>query len=589
VACENSAVALVFRPLMTWVVPLEIAFALATIAIIPQTVAWVTTYSGASATAALADLGAGIGLMAAGTAFALTNLRAAVGRTAILAGIAWLAADWIGWQGGIALARTLAMAGALFYLPLVLHLVTLYQRMPVPSIMRRVVLVGYASTALLALGLLLFRDPGVDLTCWNNCTDDVLLIGNQPVIASAVRLAIPAVEIGLAGAIIGIATLTLAHGTAAERRMTWVVVVPTLIIGAASAAHGVALLVDPHEGPLVDLHNALFQGRAWAAVLLALGLGWTIVRTWRSRSAVTRLAAELGDAPESGTVGPALAAATKDATLEVLYWLPHLGHFVDAAGTAAHLPRPDDGRPVTRISHAGRLICAVIHDPAVIDSTGLDRMLGAAARLTLENERLRAELLAKLEDVRLSRARIVAAGDAARASLERDLHDGAQQGLMAVLYELRRAADAAAASSNGDARDRLVAALREAEALLGDLRDLAHGIYPAVLRDKGLQAAARSLRDTASIPVEVNDMPTERLPEAVERAGYAVLESGVDGAISSGAAVVSVRGSSTDRGLSLQIEGAGPGPFQDIADRVGAADGRMWVDGQRLLVWIPCG
>ncbi len=581
--------ALSLRPRMTLVVLLEIAFALATIAIIPQTVVWVTTYSGVSAAAAIADLSAGIGLMAAGTAVILTNRSAALGGAAILAGIAWLAPDWIGWQGGIALMRTLAMAGALFYLPLILHLVTLHQRMSVPSIMRRLVLVGYASTAGVALGVLLFRDPRVDLTCWNNCTDDVLLIGNQPVIAGVVRLAIPALQLAVAGAIMGVGMLRLGRATAAERRMTSVVVIPALMVGATSAAHGVALLFDPHEGPLVAFHNALFQWRAWAAVLLALGLGWTIARTWRSRSAVTRLAADLGDAPEPGSVGPALASATRDGTLEVLYWLPQDGRFVDAAGVAAELPRYEDGRAVTRISHAGRLVCAVVHDPAVIDSTGLDRILGAAARLTLENERLRAELLAKIEDVRRSRARIVAAADAARASLERDLHDGAQQGLMAVLYELRLAANAAATSANGDVRDRLQAALREAESLLGDLRDLAHGIYPAVLRDKGLQAAARSLRDAAAIPVEVNGMPAERLPEAVERAGYAVLESAMEGAISSGSAGVRVRGSLRDHGLRLEIEGAGPGPFQDIADRVGAADGRMWIDGQRLMVWMPCG
>lgn len=580
--------ALVLRPRLTWVVPLEIAFALATIAIIPQTVVWVTTYAAASTTAALADLGSGIGLMAAGTALILENRRPAAGMTAILAGIAWLAADWIGWQGGIALARTLAMVGALFYLPLVLHLVTLYQRMPVPPIMRRLVLVGYASTAAVALALVSFRDPRLDLTCWNNCTDDVLLIGNQPIIASVLRLAIPTLELTVAGTIIGVGTLWLTRATPAERRLTWVVAVPALLVGAASAAHGVVLLFDPHEGPLSELHTALFQLRAWAAVLLALGLGWTIVRTFRSRSAVMRLAAELGDAPGTVPLGAALASATNDPTLEVVYWVPQPGRFVDATGMAAELPG-ERGRAVTRISHRGRLICAVLHDPAVIDSGGLDRLVGAAARLALENERLRAELLTKIEEVRLSRARIVAAGDEARASLERDLHDGAQQGLMAVLYELRLAADATGATPDSEVRERLVAALREAEALLTDLRDLAHGIFPAVLRDKGLLAAARSLRDAASIPVEVNEMPTERLPEAVERAAYAVLESAVDRATSSGAPVVSMRGSSTDQGLSLQIEGAGPGPFQDIADRVDAADGRIWVDGQRLMVWIPCG
>ena len=105
-----------YRP-RSWAILAEIALAAATIAIILQTSAWRTTYAGVSVMAAVADLSAGIGLLAAGTALVLTRLRPAVGVTAGLAGITWLAADWAGWQGGPALPRTLAMGIALSSCP----------------------------------------------------------------------------------------------------------------------------------------------------------------------------------------------------------------------------------------------------------------------------------------------------------------------------------------------------------------------------------------------------------------------------------------------------------------------------------------
>ncbi len=166
-----------------WAIPVGIALALATIAIIPQTTSWRSTYSGASAAAAVADLSAGIGLIAAGTALIITNLRSSAGLVAILAGIAWLSADWAGWQGGLVLPRTLAMGLGLCFLPLILHLLALHQRDAGRLVVRQMVRVGYGVASVLAAGLLLFRDPQLDLLCWSNCTDDALLIGNQPVMA----------------------------------------------------------------------------------------------------------------------------------------------------------------------------------------------------------------------------------------------------------------------------------------------------------------------------------------------------------------------------------------------------------------------
>lgn len=151
-----------------------------------------------------------------------------------------------------------------------------------------------------------------------------------------------------------------------------------------------------------------------------------------------------------------------------------------------------------RIQRGGLTIAAVNHDPALTGTSELADQIGAAARLAIDNERLRAEVLAQLERVRASRGRIVAAGDAARRRLERDLHDRAQQRLLAARYELRLAR-----ASTGDDTQRaaeIERAIAEAKAALAELRDLAHGIFPAVLDDAGLGPALWALSAGAPSP-----------------------------------------------------------------------------------------
>ncbi len=571
---------------MAWVVPVEIAFVLLTAAVIPQTSAWLTTYAGASPLSATLDLIGGSGLVLAGTGLILTGTRTRSGWVAVLAGICWLAADWVGWQGGIVVVRTLATAAAFFFLPLILHLVAVQRRPQARGLMRRLVLPGYVLALLLALAYLLFRDPRTDLYCWSNCADDLLLLRDVPVLGDALRFGVPAFETAVAACIVAVAALTLSRATGASRRLMSPILIPAVFVALGGAAHGIALLIDPHEGPRFPLHVAIYQVRALGVAVLAAGLGWSVIQAWRSRLAVVRLAADLGSTPSSGTV-PAIAAEAGDPSLEFLYWLPDQGRYVDASGQFRAAPE-EAGRSVLRIMLAGRLIGLALYDPGAVEEGDLDRLLGPAARLALENERLRAELLAKVDETRASRARIVAAGDAARAVAERDLHDGAQQALLAVLYELRAAARTAQEAGEDEAADALRTDIEEAEAVLADLREIAHGIYPAVLADAGLRAALRSLADTADVPVAVREITSERLPLAAERAGYAVVAEAVEVATSIGAQELSVRANRDDDRLVLEIGGLGADVVPAIADRVSAADGAWSMEGGMLRVWIPC-
>jgi signal transduction histidine kinase len=214
------------------------------------------------------------------------------------------------------------------------------------------------------------------------------------------------------------------------------------------------------------------------------------------------------------------------------------------------------------------------------------RAVGGAAVLALDNERLEAELRANVQELRASRARIVESADGARRRIERDLHDGAQQQLVAlalVLQTARRQLDRdpdQARALLDDARGALDDALR-------DLRELARGIHPAVLSDRGLGFALEALAGRATVPVEIAQAPDERLPDAVEAVAYFVVAEALtnvaryaqaDQAVvavarENGRVVVRV----SDDGVGGADPSGGSG-LRGLGDRVAALDGTLDVE-----------
>jgi signal transduction histidine kinase len=251
----------------------------------------------------------------------------------------------------------------------------------------------------------------------------------------------------------------------------------------------------------------------------------------------------------------------------------------------------------TEVTLRGRRIAAIAHDPALSEEPELVRTAGAAAALALENQRLTAELRARIEELRASRARLVETGDAERRRLERDLHDGAQSRLVALALKIKLAR----MKAEGEVAVLLDESSSELQASLDELRELARGIHPAVLTDRGLEPALRALADRAPVPVSlsVEDGP---LPPPVEIAIYFVVSEGLTNVAkyaSATSATVSVqRGSSAvtveiaDDGVGGADATAGSG-LRGLGDRVGALDGRIWVEsppggGTRLRAEIPC-
>jgi signal transduction histidine kinase len=325
-----------------------------------------------------------------------------------------------------------------------------------------------------------------------------------------------------------------------------------------------------------------------------------LIRGSLSRAgAVAELVEALGQADDTRrSLRDAIATALGDSSLAIAYWIPAQRAYVDADGQRVELPEPESGRIATPIERGGEPLAVVIHDAALAEESDLVRAVGGAASLTLENERLAAELRARIEELRASRARIVKAGDDERRRLERDLHDGAQQRLVALVLNLKLARNSEDPTAVRELIDDAVQELTEATA---ELRELARGIHPAILTDRGLDAAVNALASRASVPVEVHALE-ERLAAPVESTAYFVVAEAltnvarysqashaeVEIARENGKLVVEVR----DDGIGGADAGRGSG-LRGLADRVAAVDGRIAVTsepgaGTTVHVEIPC-
>jgi signal transduction histidine kinase len=241
------------------------------------------------------------------------------------------------------------------------------------------------------------------------------------------------------------------------------------------------------------------------------------------------------------------------------------------------------------------MVALVEHD-AALDPDLLDREIGAAARLAVDNERLEATIRARLRELRASRTRIVAAADTARGRLERDLHDGAQQRLLTVSFELRLLATVvAAADFAAESRAAIERAMDETDAALSDLRDLAHGIHPVVLTEDGLDGALASLAETTGVPLVLSGDPIGRCAGPAELAAYLGVLEAIRQAEIGGVERVDVSVERSDETMRLRIAGTTIGERQRvrIEDRVGAAGGHVEVSqlgaGRSMLTLeLPC-
>jgi signal transduction histidine kinase len=480
------------------------------------------------------------------------------------------------------------MLAASFVFPVLVHLVFAAAGQPMSRAATALVGSTYILIGLPAVIVVLIRDPYLDPYCWANCTTNVFDASSRPELArqvGQVQLWITAAS-AVAFAITCIVGLSKAFG--AGPRRYWEVLPGGALLGAATVAHTVLLRRRPLEDPSAPGYAAVFVIGCGAVVLIAVGLAWSLVHARRQRRLVARIVATLDQAPRVGALDSALAQAVGDPSLRISYWLPDVGHYADAHGHQVPDPTADASVTTTPLVRNGQTVAVVAHHT---DPAELERGLGSAIRLALDNERLQADVRARMHDLDQSRMRIVEAADVRRRSLERDLHDGAQQSLLGLSYDLRLARSTAEASGDAELAALFDSAVVEVREAFCELRDLAHGIFPAVLTAAGLCPSVNSLADAAHLSVDVDCALDQRYPVTVETAGYVVVAGGIDAAIRCGARRAAVLVGRRDAGLTVEVTHDGGDVFPamiDVADRVGAAGGRFVVEGRRVSAEIPC-
>lgn len=585
------------RPaLQRWGVPaLAIACAAGALAAVDLTGAPAvapTSYAAASTPLLVLALTAGLGLILAGAVLWLVR----PGLPAVLAvgaGCAWSADDWVGRASAPDLVRSLAMMASPFLLALLVHLVLRWPGGRTGGPWARTAIgLAYAIATLVAVGQALLRDPLFDRYCWRTCGGNVFLARADVEAAQALHALRLWSWVLLAVPVVAGCLWSLRRVSRPARATRAGVVISGAMAIAAEASYAGLLLLVPQEVPTRGLFAAVFALRAAALTLLAAGLAWAALRTVRTRWSVRRLAQQLLEAPAPGTLRDVLSRSVGDDRIEVAYWLDGPQRYVDAEGHPTD-PRPGAHQSVTALVRHGGQLAVVVHDRSLAQTHDLQRELGAAARLAVDNERLRAEGLFRLTDLRASQARVVARADATRRHLERDLHDGAQQRLLAVSSELRLALLDARRTGSPDLAALLEQAGGQAADALTELRELAHGIFPAILTDAGLGPALSTLAVGAPLPVDVLSVTAGRCGPAAESAAYLVVVDGIADAVRRSATYVSVHVELEASDLVVQLEDDGgdrdAGRLVHLEDRVAALGGRLSTQGPVLRAEIPCG
>jgi len=540
--------------------------------------------------------------------------------TEVVVGLAMIVAGHIGWT-----RRPESRIGPLLVIAGLLHLVWELTETPWAATFTLGFLVSFGSTYVLAHAMLTFPTgrsaPGVERATvvafyalgaglllmrlfidtskeCAGCPRNLALVADAPTLAEAILGVVSVGLLGFSGAFFVVVVRKWRAGSPAARRAF----TPILAVGTSAGLVGVAEGVVQAFLPAYDPHSWFWIERL---LLLAAPLAFLegLLRTRMSRAAVGELVVELGGAhlPQGG-LREALARRLGDPSLQIAYFRPERGDYVDERGHPMNLRVVGSGRGVTLLESAGEPIAALVHDEFLRHDPEIVEAVAAAARLAISNERLRAEVRAQLEEVRASRARIVEAGDAGRRHVERNLHDGAQQRLVTLSLAVGMLREELDHDADPGIVAQLDAISDEVRQTIEDLRELGRGIHPAILAEEGLSAGVDSLAERSPVPVSIDGPPIDRLPEPVEVAAYFVVaEALTNVAKYSHAKHVTVRISHRGRLLEVDVVDDGVGGadptggsgLRGLEDRVAAIGGELRLEsragaGTRVHAEIPC-
>ena len=447
---------------------------------------------------------------------------------------------------------------------------------------RLIVGVAYLNAIVIQVVMLMFM--GIEQVSGCPCPRNLLFVRDD----MTVHMRLMSIERYIGIAVAAAVALILASRWRLASPLLRRALFPILVSGGIAVGLLAATLIAsslPYAGAPIKLQSA---ERLAFGVVPIVYLIW-LFRARMGRVGASDLIVELGRGIEPGRLRDAIASALHDPSLELGFWIRDPDEYVDIDGHPVSVV-PVAGRAVTILERHGRKVAALVHDEALSENPALLDAVSSAAGLALENDRLLAELRVQLDEVRDSRARLVEASVTERRRLERNLHDGAQQRLVTLSLHLRMAQEtlhddplAAEAMLDGVGED-----LKQA---LDELRELARGLHPAVLTDRGLGPALQALANRAPFSVEIIGVQALRLPESVEAAiYYVVAESLTNAAKHAQATEGSVELSTTPEAVVVEIRDNGRGGanlsngtgLRGLADRVDALRGELLVQSDSV-------
>jgi signal transduction histidine kinase len=392
--------------------------------------------------------------------------------------------------------------------------------------------------------------------CQPTCPRNVLQVADQPALAAGLYLAFRVAAGTILIATASILLARLLRATPLMRRA-----IAPVLFAAIFRALSVAVFLLTNRPPSL-------QGLPFLMIPIAIAFGLFWGRIYMAK-VLQQLVAGLRTRPEMDALRAVMANALSDESLSIVYWQADTGCWIDANGQRVELPgfAPDQGRAVTVVRDAAdRRVAALIHDAAILETPTLIEAVTGSMLTALESHRIEAEL-------KTSRASALSAVDDERQRIERDLHDGAQQRLIAMRMKLsvtERLFD-----KDRDRAKALIGELgKDVEAAIAELRIYAHGIIPPLLAERGLAAALADAGQRAGLPTSMDVESVGRCDPGIERAIYfCCLEALQNAAKHAGT------GAPTRLTLRREVDNL---CFTVCDDGVGLSPGGKFSDGQGL-------
>jgi signal transduction histidine kinase len=460
-----------------------------------------------------------------------------------------------------------------------------------PKLILIFAIVGAVVPAIVILLLLPQVGAGGSISgCRELCPENALAIASDPALALDLWELFRWVVIAVALATIALLIHRLLTGTPPQRRAIAIGTSVAVLFLLFQLAFHLIALVAPDA---TRLSNVIVWGLAitragiWYGFLAAL-----IAAQLFAARALHRLVRQSLRRPSRRELEEMLREPLGDPRLRVALWDARSARWTSADPEESfELPDPGSGLALTVVEQHGRPAAAIVHDEQLDDDPELLDAAGAVLLLAAENAELDEAWNAALGELRESRVRLIRAGDNERRKLERNLHDGVQQRLVAIGIELALASDVAA--TDEPMRARLMRIGDSLEQALDELREVAHGLHPPVLSDWGLVAALERLQPRAGASLVIDGLGVGRhAPELESAVYYCCLEAIQNAAKHSGAGVnvrVTLREVADELRFEVSDDGAGFDPaqphggtgLQNMRDRVGALDGRVSISAQR--------